>query len=127
GTNDPAALTDSTVLDDSFLCTRGYTMVRSGWENNLRPLNDLVATASFPIAGDPNNPITGPAYEYIVTGAARFTLAYPHASTNQSDAVLTHRVHLDDPPVPVPSSVWAYTNEPDPTNPRRTIANGAIK
>ncbi|TMK50155.1 MAG: hypothetical protein E6G70_06940 [Alphaproteobacteria bacterium] len=127
GTNDPAALTDSTVLDDSFLWTRGYTTVWSGWENNLGPLNGLVATASFPIAGDPNNPITGPAYEYIVTGAASFTLAYPPASTNQSDAVLTHRVHLDDPPVPVPSSGWAYTNAPDPTNPGSTIANGAIK
>src|SRR5437763_2059497 len=127
GTNDPAALTDSTVLDDSFLWTRGYTTVWSGWENNLGPLNGLVATASFPIAGDPNNPITGPAYEYIVTGAASFTLAYPPASTNQSDAVLTHRVHLDDPPVPVPSSGLASPHAPGPTNPGSTIANGAIK
>ena len=41
GTNDPAALTDPTVLDDSFLWTQGYTTVWSGWENNLGPLNGL--------------------------------------------------------------------------------------
>ena len=35
GTNDPAALTDAAALDDSFLWTRGYTTVWSGWENNL--------------------------------------------------------------------------------------------
>ena len=79
GTSDPAALTDATALDDSFLWTRGYTTVWSGWENNLGPLSGLTATASFPVAGDPNNPITGPAYEYIVTAGATasFTLAYP--------------------------------------------------
>ena len=32
GTNDPAALTDATVLDDSFLWTRGYTTAWSGWK-----------------------------------------------------------------------------------------------
>lgn len=113
GTNDPAALTDPAVLDDSFLWTRGYTTVWTGWENNLAPLTDLVATGSFPVAHGPGNSvITGPAYEYIVTGAASFTLAYPAASGNQGapDAVLTHRVHLDDPPVVVPPGGWAYTD-----------------
>jgi hypothetical protein len=129
GTSDPAALTDAAALDGSFLWTRGYTTVWSGWENNLGPLSGITATASLPIAGDPNNPITGPAYEYIVTAgvAASFTLAYPPASTNQGDAVLTHRVHLDDPAVPVPASGWAYTNAVDPTNPPNTIPNRAIK
>jgi Alpha/beta hydrolase domain len=113
GTNDPAALTDPTVLDDSFLWTRGYTTVWSGWENNLGPLNGLTATAALPVAHGPGNvTLTGPGYEYIVTGAATFTLAYPAASGNQGapDAVLTHRVHLDDPAVVVPPSGWAYTD-----------------
>jgi hypothetical protein len=113
GTNDPAALTDPAVLNDSFLWTRGYTTVWSGWENNLAPLTDLVATGSFPIAHGPENTvITGPAYEYIVTGAASFTLAYPAATANQGapDAVLTHRVHLNDPPVVVPPTGWTYTD-----------------
>jgi hypothetical protein len=129
GTNDPQALTDPTILDDSFLWTRGYTTVWSGWENNLGPLNGLTATASLPIVGtDPNNPVTGPAYEYIVTGAASFALVYPPATTDQSKATLTHRVHLDDPPVPVPASGWAYTSAPDPLNPPSgTLPNRAIR
>src|SRR5262249_33845443 len=103
GTNDPAALTDATVLDDSFLWTRGYTTVWSGWENNLGPLTGLVATASLPTAFGPgNSTLTGPGYEYIVTGAASFTLAYPPPSGAQGapNAVLTPRVHPDaTPPV----------------------------
>jgi hypothetical protein len=128
GTDDPAALTDSAALDDSFLWTRGYTTVWSGWENNLGPLNGLTATASLPIVGtNPSNPITGPSYEYIVTGAASFSLVYPPASADQGKALLTHRIHLDDTPVPVPPSGWGYTSAPDPVHPGSTIPNGAIK
>jgi hypothetical protein len=115
GTNDPAALTDTTVLEDSFLWTRGYTTVWSGWENNLGPLAGLVATASLPVAFGPNNAtLIGPGYEYIVTSGvtSAYTLAYPAASGAQSapNAVLTHRVHLDDMPQIVPASGWAYTD-----------------
>jgi hypothetical protein len=118
GTNDPAALIDPAELGDSFLWTRGYTTVWSGWENNLPPsaTNGPVATASFPVAVGPGNTtLTGPGYEYIVTGAATFTLAYPAASGAQGapDAVLTHRVHLDDPAVTVPNTGWAYTSPAD--------------
>ena len=129
GTNDPAALTDAATLDDSFLWTRGYTTVWSGWENNLGPLNGLVATASFPIVGtDPNNPVTGPSYEYIVTtsNTSTFQLTYPAASADQSKAVLTHRVHLDDPAVPVAPGGWAYTSGVSAVD-NSAIANGAIK
>src|SRR5262245_20139007 len=113
GTDDPAALTDPAVLADSFLWTRGYTTVWSGWENNLGPLTGLAATAALPIARGPGNAtLTGPGYEYIVTGGATFTLAYPAASGDQNapGTVLTHRVHLDDVPQVVPTSGWAYTS-----------------
>jgi len=133
GTNDPAALTDPNVLDDSFLWTRGYITAWSGWENNLGPLNGgtaatgPVSTASLPIVGtDPNNPVTGPAYEYIVTGAASFSLVYPPASADQTKATLTHRVHLDDPPQTVPTGGWSYTNATSPVD-GSVIPNGAIK
>jgi len=112
--NDPAnALTDPNVLGDSFFWTRGYTTVWSGWENNLGALTGTTATASFPVLhGLSNSTLTGPGYEYIVSSAASFTLAYPAASGNQGapDAVLTHRVHLDDPAQAVPASGWAYTD-----------------
>src|SRR6516165_10615638 len=121
GTNDPAALTDAAnpgVLDGSFLWTRGYTTVWSGWENNLGPLSGLTATAALPVVTNPDgSTITGPGYEYIVTNNAAkptttFTLAYPAASGAQDapNAVLTHRVHLDDHPDVVQSSGWAYTD-----------------
>jgi hypothetical protein len=125
GTNDPAALTNQAELEDSFLWTRGYTTVWSGWENNLggaQGLNSLTATAQLPVAHGPNGAtITGPGYEYIVTGAASFALSYPAASADQSKATLTHRVHLDDPPVPVPASGWAYT---DATNTAIKLTTG---
>jgi len=111
GSNDPAALTDPTVLANSFLWPRGYTTVWSGWENNLGTLTSLTATAVLPVSAGPgNSTITGLAYEYIVSGAASFTLTYPAASGNQANATLTHRVHLDDAPQVVPTSGWAYTN-----------------
>src|SRR5262245_39631444 len=67
GTNDPAALTGSTALANSFLWTRGYTTVWSGWENNLGPLSGLTATAILPVATNQGATITGPSYEYIVS------------------------------------------------------------
>jgi Alpha/beta hydrolase domain len=126
GTNDPAALTGATELDDSFLWTRGYTTVWTGWENNLGPLTGLTATAALPVAHGPGNAtLTGPGYEYIVTSAATFTLAYAAATGNQGapDAVLTHRVHLDDPAVVVPTSGWSYT---DATNTAIKLTSGSF-
>jgi hypothetical protein len=119
GGNDPAALTEGPTspfpgeLGNSFLWSRGYTTVWSGWENNLGPLNGLTATAALPIAKNANgSAITGPGYEYIVSPGATFTLAYPAASASQdtSNAKLTHRIHLDDLPQTLLPSDWAYTD-----------------
>jgi hypothetical protein len=112
GTNDPAALSDPNVLANSFLWTRGYTTVWTGWENNLGALTGLTATAILPVATNQGATINGPGYEYIVTGGSSFALAYPAASGSQDppNATLTHRVHLDDAPVVVPKSGWAYTD-----------------
>jgi Alpha/beta hydrolase domain len=98
--------------------------VWSGWENNLGPLSGLTATATLPVAVNPDlSPITGPSYEYIVTTAtaanpttAAVALSYTPASMSQDGAVLTHRVHLDDPAVQVPTTGWKYT----------TLKSGAI-
>jgi hypothetical protein len=111
GTNDPAAITDPTVLANSFLWPQGYTTVWSGWENNLGPLSGLTATASLPVAHNSDgSTIAGPGYEYIVSPGATYALAYPAASGKQSDAKLTHRIHLDDTPQVVPASGWTYTD-----------------
>jgi hypothetical protein len=110
GGNDPATITDTTVLANSFLMPRGYTLVWSGWE----PLGVSLATlgttqtqaVALPIAQNPNgSSITGPAYEY---SAGAITLSYPPATLDKTTATLTHRVHLDDVPQVVPAANWNY-------------------
>src|SRR5688572_24960942 len=102
GGNDPASITNTTLLANSFLMPRGYILVWSGWEELGDPenLSNLTATAKFPVVTKPNgSPITGPSYEYIVTGGASFELAYPAADpADKSNPTLTHRVHLNDAP-----------------------------
>ncbi len=116
GGNDPAALTEAAFpgeLANSFLWSRGYTTVWSGWENNLGALTGLTATAALPVATNTDgSTITGPGYEYIVSPGATYTLVYPAASGSQDppNATLTHRIHLDDTPEVVPASGWAYTD-----------------
>jgi hypothetical protein len=114
GGNDPATITDPNVLAGSFLMPRGYTLVWSGWEP-LVPIaslgSSLTASVALPIAMNSNGAaITGPAYEYIVTSASSFTLSYPAATLDKTKATLTHRVHLNDPPVMIPASGWEYTS-----------------
>src|SRR5262245_36526739 len=98
--NDPATfITNPTVLANSFLMPRAYTLVWSGWEP-LVPLanlgTNLLASVALPIAKNPGgSTVTGPAYEYIVTGGSSFTLNYPAATLDKTQATLTHRVHLD--------------------------------
>jgi len=122
GGDDPATITDTTVLANSFLMPRGYTMVWSGWEE-LGNLANLTASAEFPIAKNRDgSPITGPSYEYIVTGGSSFTLAYHAASTaDLTTPKLTHRIHLNDAPETFPAfgtsacvapkPCWKYDSE----------------
>src|SRR5512132_3155886 len=99
--NDPATTTDTTVLANSFLMPRGYTLVWSGWEPLGVSLANLGTTqtqaVALPIAKNADgSTITGPAYEYIVQSGTSASLSYPAADiTDKTTAVLTHRVHLD--------------------------------
>lgn len=111
GGNDPGSVTSAALLQNAFLMPQGYSIAFSGWDfaagSNTANFN---ATITLPVAKQPNGAtITGPSYEYIVTaGAASFALSYAAASVNQTGAVLTHRVRLNDPPVVVPASGWTY-------------------
>ncbi|HVE51039.1 MAG TPA: alpha/beta hydrolase domain-containing protein [Casimicrobiaceae bacterium] len=109
GGNDPATIVDPTVLANSFLMPRGYTLVWSGWEP-LVPLanlgTNLLASAALPIAVNANgSTITGPAYEY---SAGTINLNYTPATLDKTLAKLTHRVHLNDVPVTVDPTLWNY-------------------
>jgi hypothetical protein len=127
GGDDPATITDPTILANSFLMPRGYTLVWSGWEP-LVPLanlgTDLDASVALPIAKNADgSTITGPAYEYIVTSGNSFQLSYPAADTaDKTTAVLTHRVHLDDIPQVVPAANWNY----NPAGTAITLTGGFV-
>jgi hypothetical protein len=114
GGNDPATITDTTILANSFLMPRGYTLVWSGWEPLGVPLAQLGTTqtqaVALPIAKNSDgSTITGPAYEYIVQSGTSASLSYPAADiTDKTTAVLTHRVHLDDVAQVVPAANWDY-------------------
>ena len=111
--DDPgSAITNPTVLANSFLMPRGYSIVWSGWED-IDSLDNPAfnSTASFPVARNPDgSTITGPSYEYIVVGAATASVAlsYAAATLDKTKATLTHRVHLNDAPQIVPASGWNY-------------------
>ena len=111
--DDPgSAITNPTVLANSFLMPRGYSIVWSGWED-IDSLDNPAfnSTASFPVARNPDgSTITGPSYEYIVVGAATASVALSYAAVtlDKTKATLTHRVHLNDAPQIVPASGWNY-------------------
>src|SRR5438045_7557668 len=112
-TNDPGStITDSTVLANSFLMPRGYTMVWSGWDFAAGTSTaNFNTTITLPIAHNPDgSTITGPAFEYIVSPGATYTLNYPAATLDKGKAVLTHRIHLDDDPVAFKPGDWDYTD-----------------
>src|SRR5882672_1858632 len=113
GGNDPGAEKDPVKLANTFLLPRGYTMVWSGWDASAGTDDGSYnTTITLPVATNPDgSAITGPSYEYIVSGAAAYELNYPAATLDQSKAKLTHRVHLDDVPQVVPASGWAYDAE----------------
>ena len=103
GANDPASIVDMTVLKNSFLMPRGYTLIWSGWEP-LVPLanlgTNLTASVALPLAKNADGSvITGPAYEYTGgSGGPSLSLSYPAFNTaDKTTAKLTHRVHMDDP------------------------------
>jgi hypothetical protein len=111
--DDPgSAITDPTVLANSFLMPRGYIIGWSGWEDIAALDNaNFTASASFPVARNSDgSSITGPSYEYIVVGAAAASsaLSYPAATLDKTKATLTHRVHLNDVPQIIPASGWNY-------------------
>jgi hypothetical protein len=110
GGSDPGSVTDPNVLANTFLLPRGYTMVWSGWDYSAgTSAANFNMTITLPVAKKPDgSTITGPAYEYIVTRGGSYTLSYPAATTDQSKATLTHRVHLDDVPQIVPATGWSY-------------------
>src|SRR6266446_4281301 len=88
GSNDPGSVTDPNILANTFLLPRGYTMVWSGWDYSAgTSAANVNTTIMLPVAKNPDgSAITGPGYEYIVTGAKSYKLAYSAATTDRGKA-----------------------------------------
>jgi len=108
-TNNPTSAKDAGT---GFIMNLGYTVVGSGWEPAVSGVDAMKIIV--PVATKDGATITGPSYEYIVFDndkTATSRLAYAAANTDKSQAALTVRERLDDPPTTVPATGWNYTSE----------------
>jgi hypothetical protein len=108
--NNAAAMNDPSTAahaGDGFIMRQGYAIVANGWDFGA------TGAANMKISVPTLNGITGPSYEYIVFDNATstsFTLAFPAASLDKSQASLTVRERLDDTPAVLSDGDWDYTS-----------------
>jgi hypothetical protein len=104
---------------DGLIMREGYTVVASGWQDDIVSAmpgmtSESSVDARFPVASHGGEPITGRvSTERIfddLTGDS-IDLPYPAASLDQADALLTVRATGRDAPVVIPASQWSYKNE----------------
>jgi hypothetical protein len=97
---------------------RGYTIVWSGWEANLKKLNPLRHTMAAPTALESGKEITGwvglsvevtqPSPSTLFWTTNRDFYMYEPVDLNAPDSELTHQTGPDDPPVMIPREDWAF-------------------
>ena len=91
-----------------------YTIVQSGWDATVLAGGGR-QTISVPLARNPDGTsIVGPSLEeLVIDNATTLTapLTYAAATLDTAQAMLTVRVHYDDPPVTIPSASWGYVND----------------
>jgi alpha/beta hydrolase family protein len=111
----------STAAGDGFLESQGFIMVWSGWEADMLTAPGRIQLTA-PVATNPDGTsITGRIVtEYDLSAAASFVPLgggpfagsngrdYDPVSLNNKNAILTQRVHQDDPKVPIPNSQWNF-------------------
>jgi hypothetical protein len=97
---------------------RGYTIVWSGWEANLKKLNPLRHTMAAPTALENGKEITGwvwlsvevtqPGPSTLFWTANRDFYMYEPVDLNAPDSELTRQIGPGDPPVKIPREDWAF-------------------
>ena len=116
---------------NEFLMRRGYTLVWSGWQGDILPLEGRLAMR-LPVAINDGEPITGvvrtefaPGYEgtgyalnqsfenregifSIPLSGNAYTQGYETASLDPAKATLTFREYETDPRVPVRPEDWSF-------------------
>lgn len=107
---------------DTALLKRGYVYCWAGWQGDVLP-NNIRLTLTVPVATDNGKEITGKIRtEFEVNDPAKTQNlssgyfnglthhTYETVSLNNSSAILTKRVHEDDPKIPIPNSDWAFAD-----------------
>jgi hypothetical protein len=111
GGNDP---TTAAHAGEGFLMNMGYTLAWNGWDCSAPAVNNNL-TISVPIAHNADgSSTTGPSYEYISFDNATsltYSLAYPAATVNKSQATLTVRDRLGDTPTVIPGDDWEFASD----------------
>ena len=106
----------SGAAGNGFLMNMGWTVVEVGWDQSAPPQGqNKTFGITLPVAKHRDgSSITGPALEELDVdqNAQPATLPLTYAATNadQSQASLTVRENYGDPPITIPSSGWAYTD-----------------
>ncbi|HEY6995922.1 MAG TPA: alpha/beta hydrolase domain-containing protein, partial [Xanthobacteraceae bacterium] len=117
--NDPSTIAHA---GNGFLFRRGFTLVWSAWASDVAAAaGDHRLVLHAPVASNDGAPITGKvAYELIVNApraVARFTgllgTAYPLASEDAPDAVLTERERPDGERRVIPRAAWSFVAPKD--------------
>ena len=109
--NDPTTAADA---GEAFFMERGYTLAWNGWDISAMPGDDRL-TITVPVAKNPDgSAITGPSYEYISVdddATATHALAYPAATLEKGQAMLTVKRLLSDAPTTIAPGGWEYVDE----------------
>ncbi|MFQ5873003.1 MAG: alpha/beta hydrolase domain-containing protein, partial [Dehalococcoidia bacterium] len=116
---------------NGFLMRRGYTIVWSGWQGDILPVDDRM-TMKLPIASRNGDPITGVvrtefAPADVFTGVAgpkfspekqgilcaplsgnSYTASYEAVSLDTSLATFTYREYETDPRIPISPGEWQF-------------------
>ena len=97
---------------------RGYTIVWSGWQADVKKSNPLRHTIEVPTASENGKEITGWVWTSVeVTQPSPSTPFWPAnmdykvyepVDVNAPDSELTRRLGPDDPPVTIPRADWAF-------------------
>src|SRR5262249_39557065 len=100
---------------NGFLFERGYTVVWSGWDPDVRKRNSTMG-ARFPAIMDEGKPIVRRIREEIQVGKRRpadaevARLNYPAASLDKTNARLTARARESDPRTEIPPDQWEFAD-----------------
>src|SRR5258705_1723876 len=103
-TNDP---TTAANAGDGFVMRHGFSVAANGWDFGATGAANMKITVPR-LTGLP-----GPSYEYLVfdnATTAVATLTFPANTLDRSQARLTVRAHLDDPPRRLADSEWEYAS-----------------